>query len=243
MDSNSDSQHDTSGNRRYRANIQYFVGDFDGDTFQCTEITDEPLWIDFGFDNYAGVTYGNYDRPVYLGWGVNPLYANFVPTGEYSGLMTLPRELSLCETDEGYRLKTKPFGIDEYRAGAFPIGNQKPLLTESFGLLVQGNFGRIALKNSRGEEVVIEVTVDSITVDRSKSGDLSYFEDVDPKLFKKRICWYLQQNVTCAEMSTWRLFLTFPIWRFMQMVVWRPLPYAFTRMLRIRWFPQTEIWK
>ena len=84
-----------------------------------------------------------------------------------------------------YRLKTKPFGIDEYRAGAFPIGNQKPLLTESFGLLVQGNFGRIALKNSRGEEVVIEVTVDSITVDRSKSGDLSYFEDVDPKLFKK----------------------------------------------------------
>ena len=90
--------------------------------------------------------------------------------------MTLPRELSLCETEEGYRLKTKPFGIDEYRAGAFPIGNQKPLLTESFGLLVQGNFGRIALKNSRGEEVVIEVTVDSITVDRSKSGDLSYSE-------------------------------------------------------------------
>ena len=50
---------------------------------------------------------------------------------------------------------------------------------------MQGNFGRIALKNSRGEEVVIEVTVDSITVDRSKSGDLSYFDDVDPKLFKK----------------------------------------------------------
>ena len=93
-----------------RANIQYFVGDFDGDTFQCTEITDEPLWIDFGFDNYAGVTYGNYDRPVYLGWGVNPLYANFVPTGEYSGLMTLPRELSLCETDEGYRLKQNRSG-------------------------------------------------------------------------------------------------------------------------------------
>ena len=30
-----------------------------------------------------------------------------------------------------------------------------------------------------------EVTVDSITVVRSKSGDLSYFDDVDPKLFKK----------------------------------------------------------
>ena len=94
----------------------------------------------------------------------------------------------LCDPtyDGASTLYAQPIqGIDEYRAGAFPIGNQKPLLTESFGLLVQGNFGRIALKNSRGEEVVIEVTVDSITVDRSKSGDLSYFDDVDPKLFKK----------------------------------------------------------
>ena len=125
------------------------------------------------------------DLATITGFAGVSLQPNSGATGEYSGLMTLPRELSLCETDEGYRLKTKPFGIDEYRAGAFPIGNQKPLLTESFGLLVQGNFGRIALKNSRGEEVVIEVTVDSITVDRSKSGDLSYFDDVDPKLFKK----------------------------------------------------------
>lgn len=39
------------------------------------------------------------------------------------------------------------------------------------------------------------------------------------------------------------IILMFPIWRFMQMVVWRPLLYVFTRMLRIRWFPQTEIWK
>lgn len=168
-----------------RANIQYFIGDFDGDNFHCTEPSDEPLWLDFGFDNYAGVTYGNYDRPVYLGWGVNPLYANFVPTGEYSGMMTLPRTFSLAQTEEGYRLKTQPFGIDALRAGAFPIKNGQPLLTESFGLMVQGNAGSITLKNDRGEEVKVEVTEDTITVERSRSGDLTYFDFCDSKTFRK----------------------------------------------------------
>ena len=108
---------------------------------------------------------------------------------------------------------------------------------------MQGNFGRIALKNSRGEEVVIEVTVDSITVDRSKSGDLSYFDDVDPKLFKKEDLLvsttkrYMRGNVNME------IIFDVSYLEIMQMVVWRPLPYAFTRMLRIRWFPQTEIWK
>lgn len=168
-----------------RANIQYFVGDFDGDNFHCTEPVDEPLWLDFGFDNYAGVTYGNYDRPVYLGWGVNPLYANFVPTGEYSGMMTLPRTFTLARTAEGHRLKTRPFGIDALRAGAFPIENGKPLLTESFGLLVQGKAGSITIKNDRGEEVVVKVTEDTISVDRSRSGDLTYFDYCDPVTFRK----------------------------------------------------------
>ena len=165
-------------------NSVYFAGKYNETehTFQ----KEAPKSLDYGLDFYAPQTTKLPDgRRILIAW-MKSWDACVIPDGQkWQGMMTLPRELSLCETEEGYRLKTKPFGIDEYRAGAFPIGNQKPLLTESFGLLVQGNFGRIALKNSRGEEVVIEVTVDSITVDRSKSGDLSYFDDVDPKLFKK----------------------------------------------------------
>ena len=165
-------------------NSVYFLGNYDKNSHIFEK--EEPHTIDYGLDFYAPQTTLLPDgRRVMIAW-MKSWDACVIPDGQkWQGMMTLPRELSLCETEEGYRLKTKPFGIDEYRAGAFPIGNQKPLLTESFGLLVQGNFGRIALKNSRGEEVVIEVTVDSITVDRSKSGDLSYFDDVDPKLFKK----------------------------------------------------------
>ncbi len=77
------------------AQTQYFVGDFDGDTFVCTQETEEPLYVDFGPDNYAGVTWNGTDRPVFIAWGVNPAYANFAPTGEYAGMMTIARELSL----------------------------------------------------------------------------------------------------------------------------------------------------
>ncbi|HIU74300.1 MAG TPA: glycoside hydrolase family 32 protein, partial [Candidatus Pelethocola excrementipullorum] len=73
------------------ARIQYFVGEFDGETFHDTEKSDEPLWLDFGFDNYAGVIFNNYAKPIFLGWGVNPAYANQAPTGSYAGLMTIPR--------------------------------------------------------------------------------------------------------------------------------------------------------
>lgn len=36
---------------------QYFVGDFDGKVFTSNQ--KEPKWLDYGTDNYAGVTYNN----------------------------------------------------------------------------------------------------------------------------------------------------------------------------------------
>lgn len=50
---------------------QYFLGDFDGDKFIQQQKEEEPLWIDFGFDNYAGVTFQNLEQPLFLGWAMN----------------------------------------------------------------------------------------------------------------------------------------------------------------------------
>ena len=36
----------------------YFVGDFDGKHFTADDL-DYPLWLDYGMDNYAGVTWNN----------------------------------------------------------------------------------------------------------------------------------------------------------------------------------------
>ncbi|MEJ7677559.1 MAG: hypothetical protein WKG06_06750 [Segetibacter sp.] len=43
---------------------QYFAGDFDGTTF--TPYSTDTKWVDYGTDNYAGVTWSNTgDRKVF----------------------------------------------------------------------------------------------------------------------------------------------------------------------------------
>ncbi len=75
---------------------QYMVGDFDGHEFKpySTDIK----WMDYGPDNYAGVTFSNVgDRNILIGWMSNWNYANLVPTEKWRSAMTVPRELSLVK--------------------------------------------------------------------------------------------------------------------------------------------------
>jgi fructan beta-fructosidase len=75
---------------------QYILGDFDGHEFKphSTDIK----WMDYGPDNYAGVTFSNMgDRNILIGWMSNWNYANVVPTEKWRSAMTVPRELSLIE--------------------------------------------------------------------------------------------------------------------------------------------------
>ena len=51
--------------------MQYFLGDFDGEKFLCTCPSDEPRWLDEGFDNYAAVTFQNAKDVLLMGWGMN----------------------------------------------------------------------------------------------------------------------------------------------------------------------------
>lgn len=95
---------------------QYFVGDFDGKTFtpekNMQELAEKhPFWIDFGRDNYAGVTWSNLpgNRTLFLGWMSNWLYAQEVPTEKWRSAMTIPRDLTLKKDDSIYRIYSKPF--------------------------------------------------------------------------------------------------------------------------------------
>ena len=90
---------------------QYFVGDFDGKNFEPVagmEALEEkhPFWIDFGRDNYAGVTWSNIPdedgRHLFLGWMSNWLYAEKVPTETWRSSMTVARELKLIKEDDKY---------------------------------------------------------------------------------------------------------------------------------------------
>lgn len=75
----------------------YFVGDFDGKEFKADNL-DYPLWLDYGMDNYAGVTWSNTgDRKILIGWMNNWQYAGDVPCSPWRSAFTLPRELKLVE--------------------------------------------------------------------------------------------------------------------------------------------------
>ena len=86
---------------------QYFTGNFDGHTF--TPLHTDTRWIDYGPDNYAGVTWSNTgERKVFLGWMSNWDYANKVPTEKWRGAMTIPRDLSLEKIGDRYYIRSTP---------------------------------------------------------------------------------------------------------------------------------------
>lgn len=87
---------------------QYFVGDFDGKTFAPQD--DNTRWLDYGRDNYAGITWSNIPdedgRKIFIGWMSNWDYANVVPTEKWRSAMTLPRVLSLYQSENEYKVKS-----------------------------------------------------------------------------------------------------------------------------------------
>lgn len=89
---------------------QYFVGEFDGKSFKPSQNYDKPQWLDFGKDNYAGVTFSNMpdSRTVLIGWMNSWQYSGNLPKSPWTGAMTIPRELSLTKNKTGLSLISNP---------------------------------------------------------------------------------------------------------------------------------------
>ena len=90
--------------------LNIFTGDFDGETFVAD--SKNTKWIDWGHDNYAGVTWSDVPkedgRRIFLGWMSNWDYAQVVPTESWRSAMTIPCELSLIRKADNYLLKSSP---------------------------------------------------------------------------------------------------------------------------------------
>lgn len=70
------------------------------------------MWLDWGTDNYAGVTFANTQEvaqhPIFMGWMNNWDYARNIPTSTWRGAMTLPRTLRLVKISQGFRVTSQP---------------------------------------------------------------------------------------------------------------------------------------
>lgn len=174
---------------------QYFIGDFDGTEFHADPLP-YPLWIDWGVDNYAGVTFGNVEgRHLFMGWMSNWNYSNFTPTRYYRNAMTLPRELSLKHNGDHLFLASRP-AAEVYAArkqyaqhkdvkvdGKVFVGDLMKGLDGAYAMTMRltpkgdGEYG-FRLCNSLGEyvEFRFDPAEATLTLDRSKSGKVEFSE-------------------------------------------------------------------
>jgi fructan beta-fructosidase len=161
---------------------QYFVGDFDGSEFSTSD--DEVKWLDYGADNYAGVTWSNVPeadgRKLFIGWMSNWKYANIVPTENWRSANTLPRSLELIERGEEFFVASRPVRETKIlqKETIQTEGTEITLTNEliEWVLTPEREDFSMVFSNSEGELVAFEKNGEVLTFDRSKSGLTDFHE-------------------------------------------------------------------
>lgn len=162
---------------------RYFVGNFDGKVFKNSQPS---IWMDFGMDFYAGVTFGNVpnDKKLMISWMSNWFYAQKVPTEVWRSAMTLPRELSLKKVGNQYILKQKI--VENFNKISTPIFSAKNVnlpfeknvdLSQAeikFDIKNPQNNFKIEFSNSKNEVFEIVIKGNQLTTNRSKSGLIDF---------------------------------------------------------------------
>ncbi len=162
--------------------MQYYLGEFDGETFHRLPEQEQAYMVDAGFDNYAGVTYSGTAERLYVGWAASPVYAGNVPAGAYRGCMTLPRRLSLADTKEGIRLAAEPV-LNSGNFKTLMDGDALPAGAYELAVEAEGPF-ELRLVNSLGDELVIGLNEEGrILTDRMKAGASGFSKWFNSELY------------------------------------------------------------
>lgn len=165
---------------------QYFIGQFDGKTFTCDEDPATVHWLDYGPDNYAGVTWNNTpdQRRIFIGWMSNWNYGQVVPTDTWRSAMTLPRELSLHQVDNSYyvaSLPVKQLEMLRISEQVLETGRDIPFnalaeLELTLNLTDETDEAGVEFTNSRNEQLRIGYyrPTNRFYIDRSKAGQTNF---------------------------------------------------------------------
>jgi fructan beta-fructosidase len=157
-------------------------------------------WVDYGKDNYAGVTYNDTPdgRRILIGWMNNWNYAGATPTTPWRSSMTLPRELKLESVNGVLQLVQSPVEslnhlrmpvLDWSHFQAQPGANvlsavygDKMEIEAEFNILDAAEFG-FKVRKSDTEETVIgyDSVQQKVFVDRTKSGETGFSSDFSTK--------------------------------------------------------------
>jgi fructan beta-fructosidase len=202
---------------------QYFVGDFDGNSFTSDQT--KTMWLDYGPDNYAGVTWSNTgNRKILLGWMSNWLYAQQVPTEKWRSAMTIPRELKMRQlgndllvtstpVKELSGLKSKPIVLKNLSLTARGT-NLNTAGTEKIPCLINMSMDGlqdffVIFSNALGEEVQVgfDKSTNQYFIDRTRSGKTGFNKDFAAKHFAPRFSVSPKMNMTLViDVSSVELF-------------------------------------
>src|SRR5215203_902753 len=167
---------------------QYFVGNFSGKEFQ--PFTTDTKWLDYGPDEYAGVTWSNTgNRKIFLGWMSNWQYATLVPTIKWRSAMTVPRDLSIEKLGDQYFVTSKPIPeltnlaeqpivIGNLAIGNFDLSAKAGKLAGPAMLkIISDKIADFSISFSNGAQKILigyEKGTNSYFIDRTSSGQVNF---------------------------------------------------------------------
>lgn len=172
--------------------MQYFIGDFNGNTFTPVNSYVNPVYLDFGKDYYAAISFNDApaNRRIMIGWANNWEYANNIPTGNvWRGMYAIPRELTLKKNGSKYELYQQPVAeLNSLRRDLFTTADQS--VNAAFDLSFKGNTyemeltiepgtassAGIKILKSAAEETIIKYdnVNHELMIDRTKSGNVVF---------------------------------------------------------------------
>ncbi|MEK4058283.1 MULTISPECIES: glycoside hydrolase family 32 protein [Paenibacillus] len=195
---------------------QYFTGRFDGLAFIPDQSSQMTRWIDYGKDNYAGVSWSDVSakdgRRIYIGWMNNWKYAGETPTEGWRGAMTFPRVLTLETRNGDIALIQHP--VNELESIRVPQieseGNSSAKLSsicegmelETYELVAEFKWTEsvdsigFKIRASGQEATVVGYSVkdESLFIDRTRSGNIDFHDD-----FSGRHQAKLQSSQQCVK--------------------------------------------
>ena len=180
---------------------QYFIGEWDGTHFIPEKPAggDEPLWVDYGTDFYAAITWNNIPeedgRRLWVGWMNNWEYANEIPTHPWRSMQSIPRSIHLETVDGNIQMVQRPVEeLKTLRQNHISLQNvavssdhhslaDEGIAGKAYEMIIDvdpGDADRFGFKVRAGddEETVIEYDAleQRVIFDRTNSG-ASYFNE------------------------------------------------------------------
>lgn len=171
--------------------MQYFVGEFDGTKFTNENKVGSILRPDYGPDYYAAVTFNGLpisQKPVSIGWINNWNYANDIPTVPWKSAFSIPRQLSVKQINNEWRLLQQPVEQIKQLRQATTIWNDLQV-QQSKTISAKGNSIEIELvftptdltsgiRVAKSKNQYLEIGYDAVKktvyIDRSKVGNTEF---------------------------------------------------------------------